>query len=613
MPQYIALKDQHRESRVYSARTVTAILIVLGLLLVVLLRYFSLQITQHEIYKTESERNRVQLQSLPPKRGLIFDRNGVLLADNRPSYLLSIVRERVADLEATLAELQTLLPITESDLKKFRKKLKRCRGYEAVPLRFRLTEEERARLAVNRHRLPGVIVDARLLRHYPHGELFSHALGYVGRINEQETYDLDEVDYRGTFHIGKVGVEKYYEDILHGEVGYQNVETNAHGRVLRVLERHDPSPGADLTLHLDMAVQKAAYEALGDRRGAVVAIDTLTGGILALVSTPGFDTNLFVNGISTADYSALRDSIDVPLFNRAVQGQYPPGSTLKPFMSMAGLDAGLVTPETTVPDPGWYRIPGDSRRYRDWILRIRGTGHAPEVDMHMAIRESCDVYFYDLARRLTIDGMYDRLHPYGFGERTGIDTTGERRGVLPSTRWKREDRAQPWYPGETVSAGIGQGYMLSTPLQLAVTTAVLASRGVRHAPRFLQSVNGELVEVPTREPIVSKEEYWDTVYSGMRAVVHESKGTAKKLAAGIQYEMGGKTGTAQVIGIAQNAVYNEEEVAERHRHHGLFIAFAPLESPTIAVAIIVENGGGSSAASPIARPVIDAWLLGKAG
>jgi penicillin-binding protein 2 len=613
MPQHIALKDPHRESRIYSARTVIAIAIVLALLGVVLVRYYSLQVTQYETYRTESERNRVQLQPLPPNRGLIFDRNGVLLADNRPSYILSVVRERVPDLDQTLEELQALVPIADSDLEKFHEKLRRRRPYEAVPLRFRLTEEERARLAVNRYRLPGVVVDAQLLRHYPHGELFSHAIGYVGRINEREAFELDESDYRGTFHVGKVGVEKYYEDMLHGDVGYQNVESNAHGRVLRVLERHAPVPGVDLTLHLDIRIQRAAVEALGDRRGAVVAIDPVTGGVLALVSTPGFDTNLFVNGISSKDYSALRDSLDVPLFNRAIQGQYPPGSTVKPLMGMAGLESGLVTPETTVPDPGWYRLPGDSRRYRDWILRIRGTGHAPRVDLKMAIAESCDVYFYDLARRLTIDRMSDYLAPYGFGARTGVDTTNERPGVLPSTRWKREAMAQAWYPGETLSAGIGQGYMLTTPLQLAVATSVLARRGERHIPRLLKSIDGEPVEAPALEPIMASAANWDSVYDGMREVVHGKRGTAKKLSKGIQYEMGGKTGTAQVIGIAQGEVYNEEEVAERHRHHGLFIAFAPLDAPTIAVAIIVENGGGSSAASPIARKVIDTWLLGEAG
>lgn len=613
MPQLIALKDPYRESRIYSARTIAAILLVVGLLSIIILRYFDLQITEYETYRTESDRNRVQLQPLPPKRGLIYDRNGVLLADNRPNHMLSVVRERVSDLEATLTELQTLVPISERDLENFRKKLQRRRPYEAVPLRFHLTEEERARLAVNRYHLPGIVVDAQLLRYYPHGELFSHALGYVGRISENEAYDLDEVNYRGTFHIGKVGVEKFYEDQLHGTVGYQNVETNAHGRVLRVLERYNPTPGTDLVLHLDARIQQAAFDALDGRRGAVVAIDPRTGGILALVSNPGFDTNLFVNGISTINYSALRDSPDVPLFNRAVQGQYPPGSTIKPMMAMAGLDSGLVTPESTVPDPGWYRLPGDKRRYRDWILRIRGTGHAPRVDMKMAIAESCDVYFYDLARRLTIDRMHEFLQPYGLGSRTGVDTTSERPGVLPSTRWKRDARATAWYPGETLSAGIGQGYMLTTPLQLAVATGVLASRGERRTPRFLKEAGGVPVEMPSLPPVISPVEHWDAVYDGMREVVHGKRGTAKKLAKGIEYTMAGKTGTAQVIGIAQNAVYNEDEVSERNRHHGLFIAFAPMEAPTIAVAIIVENGGGSSAASPIARKVIDTWLLGEAG
>ena len=613
MPQHITLKDPHREARIYGARTVTAVLLVCGLLALVTVRYYNLQITNYQTYKTQSERNRVQLQPLPPKRGLIYDRNGVLLADNRPSYILSVVRERVADLDATLSALRALVPISDSDLENFQKKVLRSRPYEAVPLRFRLTEDERARLAVNRHRLPGVVVDAQLLRHYPHGELFSHAIGYVGRINEQESWELDETDYRGTFHVGKIGVEKYYEDLLHGTVGYQNVETNAHGRVLRVLERHDPLPGADLVLHLDIELQRTAYEAFEGRRGALVAIDPMTGGILALVSTPGFDTNLFVNGISSVDYSALRDSPDVPLFNRAVQGQYPPGSTIKPMMGLAGLESGLVTPDYTVPDPGWYRLPGDSRRYRDWILKIRGTGHAPRVDLNMAIAESCDVYFYDLARRLTIDRMYDYLRPFGLGERTGVDTTNERRGVLPSTRWKREAMAQPWYPGETLSAGIGQGYMLTTPMQLAVATNALATRGEHRSPRLVRTINGESVVPPLLERVPGLPENWQAVHAGMHSVVHGARGSARKIAKGIQYEVGGKTGTAQVIGIAQNAVYKEEEVAERHRNHGLFIAFAPFEAPTIALAVIVENGGGSSAAYPIARKVMDTWLLGDAG
>lgn len=607
LPQF-DLKDPQLESRIYGNRTLLAIALVVALLGVIVSRYYTLQITEYEVYRTQSERNRVQLQPLPPRRGLIYDRNGILLADNRPSYMLSVVRERVADLDATLAELQTLLPISESDLENFRKKLYRTRPYEAVPLRFRLTEEERARLAVDRFRLPGVVVEAQLLRHYPHGELFSHAIGYVGRINEAEAQELDETDYRGTFHVGKVGVEKYYEDLLHGDVGYQNVESNAHGRVLRVLERFAPAPGKDLTLSLDYRLQQAAFDALGERRGAVVAIDPLTGGVLALVSTPGFDTNLFVNGISSGDYAALRDSLDVPLYNRAIQGTYPPGSTIKPFMAMAGLLTGLVTPQSTVPDPGWYTLPGDSRRYRDWILRVRGTGHAARVDMKMAIAESCDVYYYDLARRLTIDRMHDYLAPFGFGSRTGIDTTSERTGVLPSTRWKRAAMGQSWYPGETLSAGIGQGYMLASPLQLAVATSVIASRGQRKVPRLVMAVDGEPVLAPELDPLEAPDAYWDAIYDGMREVVHGRNGTAKALAKDITYEMAGKTGTAQVIGIAQNSVYNEAQVAERHRHHGLFIAFAPIDAPTIAVGIIVENGGGSSAASPIARAVIDTWL-----
>ena len=607
LPQF-DLKDSQLESRIFGSRTIIAICLVMVLLGLILMRYYALQITEYEVYRTQSERNRVQLQPLPPKRGLIYDRNGVLLADNRPSYVLSVVRERVGDLDVALSELQTLLPVSERDLENFHKKINRSRPYEPVPLRFRLTENERALLAVNRFRLPGVVVEARLLRHYPYGELFSHALGYVGRISEEEVQALDETDYRGTFYVGKVGVEKFYEDILHGDVGYQNVESNAHGRVLRVLERFLPVTGKDLTLSLDYRVQLAAFDALGDRRGAVVAINPLSGEVLALVSTPGFDTNLFVNGISYEDYNALRDSLDVPLFNRAIQGSYPPGSTIKPFMAMAGLQSGLVTPESTVADPGWYSLPGDSHRYRDWILRIRGTGHAPLVNMKMAISESCDVYFYDLARRLTIDRMAEYLHPFGFGERTGVDTTSERAGILPSTRWKRGAMNQPWYPGETISAGIGQGYMLASPLQLAVATGVMASKGQRRIPHLVMAIDGEPLPVTSLDPLVAPAEYWDAIFDGMREVVHGRNGTAKALAQGIAYEMAGKTGTAQVIGIAQNAVYNEADVSERHRHHGLFIAFAPIEAPTIAVGIIVENGGGSSAASPIAREVIDAWL-----
>ena len=604
----VALKDTQRERRIFAARSAVALLLVLALFGVLLSRYHTLQIDDYEIYRTASERNRVQLQPLPPKRGLIFDRNGILLADNRPSYTLSLIVERVNELDETLATLAGLVEISDSDFERFHSRVRRRRPHEHVPLRFRLDNEEQARIAVNRHRLPGVAIDAQLQRHYPYGPLFAHALGYVGRINGEELGRIDQTEYRGTFHIGKIGIERRYENDLHGRVGYQTVETNAHGRVLRVLERFDPRPGKNLILHLDYALQHAAHNALAGRRGAVVAIDPLAGGVLALVSTPSFDSNLFVNGISTHDYSALRNSPDVPLFNRAVQGQYPPGSTVKPVIAMAGLEAGLIDPEFAVPDPGWYRLPGDRRRYRDWILRIRGTGHAPEVDLKMAIAESCDVYFYDLAHRLTIDRIHDYLAPYGLGSRTGIDTTAERAGVLPSSAWKRAAVNQPWYPGETLSVGIGQGYMLATPLQLAVATSVLATRGERRAPRLAQWLDGEPVEAPLQNPVLAEGANWDAVIEAMGEVVHGRRGTARAIAHNLPYKMAGKTGTAQVIGIAQDAIYNEDEIDERHRNHGLFVAFAPLEAPTIAVAVIVENGGGSAAAYPVARTVIDAWM-----
>ncbi|MFK7828171.1 MAG: penicillin-binding protein 2 [Congregibacter sp.] len=613
MASRIALKDTRREQRIYGARTFVSLLVVGALLLVLLVRYYSLQISEFEKYSTASERNRVQLQPLAPKRGLIFDRNGVLLADNRPSYTLSLILERVEELDETLDRLAQLVSIEAEDIEKFRTRARRRRPYEHVPLRFRLDDIEQARIAVNRHSLPGVTVDAQLQRYYPHGALFAHALGYVGRINVQEMQDIDAVDYRGTFHIGKIGVERYYEDQLHGAVGYQTVETNAHGRVLRVLERFDPKPGQDLVLHLDSELQRVAHNTLAGRRGAVVAIDPLTGGVLAMVSTPTFDSNLFVNGISSRDYSALRESPDVPLFNRTVQGQYPPGSTIKPMLAMAGLESGLVDPEYTVPDPGWYRLPGDRRRYRDWILRIRGTGHAPEVALKMAIAESCDVYFYDLAKRLTIDGMHEYLQHYGIGMRTGIDTTAERPGVLPSKAWKRATMNQPWYPGETLSAGIGQGYMLATPLQLAVATSVIATRGEHRKPRLVRQLGDAPVDAPMYESLMADAANWDAVVEAMREVVHGQRGTARAISRNMNYEMAGKTGTAQVIGIAQDAVYDENVINPRHRNHGLFVAFAPLDAPTIAVAVIVENGGGSGAAYPIARTVIDAWLSSEPG
>lgn len=608
MAAHLQLKDPYSEKRIFVVRVATIALITVVMLTVVIARYFSLQITQHEAYRTESDRNRVQLQPIPPKRGLIYDRNGVLLAENIPSYRLTIIKEAVDDLDESIELLSTLIDIDEGDIDKFKKRVRRARPYQAVPLKFKLSEEDRAAISVNKYRLPGIDVDAELVRRYPLGDYFAHALGYVGRINEQEQARIDPVNYSGTYQIGKIGIEKYYEDLLHGTVGNQNVETNARGRVLRVLERTDPKPGKDITLHLDARLQQVTHDALGENRAAAVAIDPKTGGVLAMVSTPSFDANLFVGGISSKDYGQLRDSLDLPLFNRALQGQYPPGSTLKPVYGLAGLHYEVVTPESVVRDPGWYQLPNDERFYRDW----KREGHAPWVNLEMAIVESCDVYYYDMSYKLGIDRMYEFTKPFGFGERTGVDNTSERKGLLPSREWKRKMKRLPWFPGNTLNVGLGQGFMLATPMQLAMMTGVLANKGERIKPQFLKAADGEMIEPVSLGTIQVDDEHWDVVFESMRKVIHSQKGTARRIGQGAKYMMAGKTGTAQVVGIAQGEEYDEEALSLRNRDHGLFIGYAPFDDPQIAVAVIVENGGsGSSAAAPIARIMFDTYLLSE--
>jgi len=607
-----ALRDPHRDAAIHSRRLAITLLMVVTALTVVGYRYYGLQIVDHQRYLTQSDRNRVRLEAIPPKRGLIFDRRGRLLASNIPSHRLSIVLERVDDLDELLAHLERLVGLDAHDLERFNERRVLRRPYDPVPLKLQLSDTEMARVGVNLHDLPGVAIEAQLTRHYPHGELFSHVVGYVGRINEQETARLDDSRYRGTLHVGKIGIEKRYESVLHGGVGAQNVEANAHGRVLRVVDKVPPTDGADLQLHIDLDLQRVAFEALGQQRGAIVAIDPRNGGILALVSNPGFDSNLFVNGISSKDYEALRTSVNSPLFNRAVQGQYPPGSTIKPMLGLAGLTLNLIEADSTVADPGWYQLAGDSRRYRDWILRIRGTGHAPEVDLRMAIAESCDVYYYDLAHRMGIERVAESLAPYGFGVLTTLDTTGEKAGILPNTDWKRQRLGEPWYPGETLSVGIGQGYMLATPLQLAQATMVLANRGTSFVPSLVKRVGESPNGAEVRPPLIAAEEHWRSIIEGMMDVVHDPRGTAAAIGTDLSYTMAGKTGTSQVIGIAQDDVYEETDIAEHHRNHGWFIAFAPVDKPRIAIVVLAENGGGSSAAYPVARKVMDAWLLDDA-
>ncbi|MFT6310540.1 MAG: penicillin-binding protein 2 [Porticoccus sp.] len=605
-----AIKDPHKEKAIFFNRLMIIVLLLLAAFSGLAYRYYNLQITNYQSYQTQSERNRVQLRPVPPVRGLIFDRNGILLAENRPSYQLAIVRERVDDLATTLAQLKDLLGLSDEQIEGFHKNSKGRRPFQSIALKLQLNEEDIALMAVNRHKFAGVEVEALAKRFYPKGELFAHVSGYVGRINPAEAARIDKQSYAGTNYIGKSGLEKYYEDILHGEVGYENVETNARGRVLRVLDRVEPKPGSDLILNLDSRVQEAAANALAGQRGAVVAIDPKTGGIIALVSTPSFDPNLFVNGISNTDYDSLNKSLDLPLFNRALQGQYPPGSTIKPIVGLAGLEYNLMAPSTIVKDPGWFQLPNDERRFRDWKKR----GHGNKVDLHLAIEQSCDVYFYHLANKMGIDRMHDFSAKFGLGAGTGIDLFNEKTGILPSSKWKRRTKNQVWFPGETLNVGIGQGYMLTTPLQLAVAAAAIASKGLKHTPQILKSVSGEVPIKREGERFnLVKESHWDLIFDAMEAVVHAPRGTAHSKSRNMQYKAAGKTGTSQVIGIAQDEEYDITKINKRNWDHGLYIGFAPLEDPVIAVAVIVENGDGSSAAVPIARKVTDAYILGQDG
>lgn len=608
----LALKDHIREGLIFNRRLLIAVIVTAILIGGLLLRLAWLQIVHQQHYATLSENNRVNLLPIPPTRGLIYDRNGVLLAQNLPTYTLELVPEHIRDLEHTLAELQQLVAISPEDLQRFHKERRRKRRFEGIPLRFRLNDEEVARVAVNQYRLPGVEIHAALARHYPLGKLASHAVGYVGRINEDELRRLDVSNYAATSHIGKLGVEQAYEELLHGRVGYQQVETNAQGRILRVLERTLPVPGKNLFLNLDVKVQQVAEQAFGEENGAVVALDPQTGAVIALASVPTYDPNLFVNGLDRKTFQALRDSPARPLFNRALRGQYPPGSTIKPFLGLAGLELDEVTAQQKINCPGWYMLKGDPRRYRDW----KKEGHG-QTDLTKAIVESCDVYFYDLALRLGIDRIHQYLANFGMGQRTGIDIRGELTGLLPSSAWKRRTYHTVWYPGETLIAGIGQGFMLTTPLQLASITATLGTYGLRYRPNMLYAVQDadeqrhQRIEPRAASNVpIAHRSHWHTVIEAMHKVVSSVHGTARRIGYRLPYTIAGKTGTAQVFGIEQDAEYKEEEVTKKLRDHALFVAFAPVEKPRIAVAVVVENGGhGGSAAAPIARKVMDAYLL----
>ncbi len=608
MSRNLTYKDNPEESYLFLGRIITAFLIILLLMAGLIVRLVYLQVLGHQHYTTKAKENSIKLEPTVPSRGIIYDRHGNILAKNIQTYSLELVPEQISDLDDTLVKLQKLLDIPEEKIEQFQKLRKRQKRFTGIPLLANMTDEEVAKFAVARPFFHGADVHIRQQRNYPYGELAAHVIGYVGRINEEEMKELPIAEYRGSTYIGKLGIESSYESELHGVTGYSEIEVNVQGRPLKTLKEVDPVAGANLYLSLDIDLQKTAYDALENYNGAVVAIDIETGGVLVFVSRPGFDPNPFVFGISNAAYHELQSSPDQPLYNRALRGLYPPGSTIKPFMAMAGLEYNAVGLRQQLFCPGYYQLPNDSHRYRDW----RKGGHG-SINVSEAVTQSCDVYFYRLASLLGIDRIHSFLQKFGFGEKTGIDLIGEKYGLLPSREWKLQKKGQAWYPGETVITGIGQGYHLVTPLQLARATATLANNGKVVVPHLVDKINAEAAKIPNQDNpqalIPLKSANIETIVAAMINVVHSNRGTAKSISGGINYHIAGKTGTAQVINIKQNASYNENQIDFKQRDHALFISFAPAENPKIAVAVIAENGGhGGSVAAPIAAKVIKQYL-----
>ena len=606
-----AFSDPTRERNIFVGRIVIASFFVLAMALVLLTRYADLQVTQHQDFVTNSDNNRVHIRPVPPARGVIYDRNGEILADNRPASNLTIIRERTKDLNSLITKIGSLIQLSDADIKRFYKRLERRRPFEQTPLKFNLSAEEQAILAVNEYLLEGIKVSARLTRSYPKGELFAHVVGYVGRINERELRAIDSIKYSGTDSIGKVGLEKFYEQNLLGEVGSEHVETNAKGRVMRVLDQADPNAGNDLVLHLDSRLQQISYDAFDGERGALIAMDIKNGGILAMVSAPSYDPNLFVSGISQKNYDLLVNSTDKPLFNRAIRGQYPPGSTVKPLFGLIGLTNKNITIDTKIEDPGYFIMEGIERPWRDHNSK-RG-GHGSDVDLAEAIIESCDVFFYKMGIKTGIDALSSQSAMFGLGTKTGIDLPGEASGIMPTRKWKKESRNAAWYNGDTINMSIGQGFMLTTPLQLAVMASRIASKGNIVQPQIVKSINNKVqptIFLPSDSKI--DEENWTYVHGAMKDVVHSSRGTAKSISSGLLYQIAGKTGTAQVVSINADEDYDKSKLNKRQWDHALFIAFAPAENPEVAIGLIVENGEhGSSVAAPIARKVLDAYMSNR--
>ena len=606
MKQHFPLKNVQQEKRIYRNRVVISIGIVSVFMLLLIARYAYLQINSYQTFSTAADQNRIRLQPLAPSRGYIYDRNGVLLADNYPVFSATMSRADVEDIDDTVHRLTPLLELTDEDIQRFKSRIKTSKKTERVSIKLNLNENDIARFSEVKYQFPGVNIETQMTRYYPHGELFAHVIGYVGRINDKELKSIDKDLYAGSNLIGKIGVEKSYEELLHGMPGNESVEADAFGNVLRHLGRKDPVRGNDLYLSLDYGLQTVASEQLAGRRGAIVAMDPRTGEILALVSSPSFNPNLFVTGISSKDYSGLRDSLDQPLYNRAVQGAYPPGSTIKPMFGLGGIHYGLVDWSTAISDPGYFTLPGDSHRFRDH----KKTGHGA-VNLHKAQVVSCDTYFYVLSYRMGIEKMNSWMRQFGFGEKTGVDLPSESTGLYPNPEWKLRTRKSNWLKGETISVSIGQGAFTATPLQLAMATAITANQGSHVTPHVLRESKGVKVHTVHNAPngriqFNGKPEDWIKMRDAMIDVVQTGTGRGIRTP---MYQIAGKTGTAQVKSIAQGKRYNESLLTERQLDHGLFVGFAPAEKPEIAIAVVWENGRHGGSAAQIAKPIFDYWLL----
>jgi penicillin-binding protein 2 len=616
MKRTVELRNHLRELRNFRLRLVISAGFVLVLLLLLFMRFYYLQVMQREHYHTLAEANRISIAPIVPNRGLIFDRNGEVLAHNYSAYTLEIVPSKVDNLESLINELSTVIEIAPRDRKRFKKLMEESKRFESLPIRTRLSDVEVARFAANRYRFPGVEIKARLFRQYPKGDSASHVVGYIGRINDKDLEQLeangDLANYRGSQSMGKIGIEQSYEKELHGITGFEEMETDAAGRVIRVISRTPPISGNNLMLSLDAKLQEVAEKAFGDRRGALVAIEPSSGDVLAFVSKPGFDPNLFVDGIDSENWDLLNNSIDRPLNNRALRGMYPPGSTFKPFMALAGLELKKRWPQQSINDSGHFSLPGSTHRFRDW----KAGGHGV-VDLHKSLVVSCDTYYYGLANDLGIDNIFSFASQFGLGKKTGIDIEGEVAGLLPSQEWKMKRHKQKWYAGDTISVGIGQGYNLATPLQLAFATAILAGNGTAYRPHLVKKVldnNNEVLREIVTQPLYTLNLNAANLTTVRNALIDVTRpgGTAAAAGAGAAYTFAGKTGTSQVVGMKQGEKYVENKIQERHRDHALFVAYAPAESPKIALSVLVENGGhGGSTAAPIARLVMDYFLLGK--